>query len=45
MAGIMGIANRASYVSSKHAVVGLTREMTMEVGHLGIRVNAVAPGI
>jgi NAD(P)-dependent dehydrogenase (short-subunit alcohol dehydrogenase family) len=45
MAGIMGIPNRASYVSSKHAIVGLTREMAMEVGQLGIRVNAVAPGM
>jgi meso-butanediol dehydrogenase/(S,S)-butanediol dehydrogenase/diacetyl reductase len=44
-AGIMGIPNRASYVSSKHAIVGLTREMAMEVGELGIRVNAVAPGM
>jgi meso-butanediol dehydrogenase / (S,S)-butanediol dehydrogenase / diacetyl reductase len=45
MAGIMGIPDRASYVSSKHAIVGLTREMAMEVGALGIRVNAVAPGM
>jgi meso-butanediol dehydrogenase / (S,S)-butanediol dehydrogenase / diacetyl reductase len=40
-----GHSNRASYVSSKHAIVGLTREMAMEVGPLGIRVNAVAPGM
>ncbi|MGE8163798.1 SDR family NAD(P)-dependent oxidoreductase [Paraburkholderia sp. NPDC080076] len=45
VAGIMGIPNRASYVSSKHAIVGLTREMAMEMGPLGIRVNAVAPGM
>jgi NAD(P)-dependent dehydrogenase (short-subunit alcohol dehydrogenase family) len=45
LAGIMGVPNRASYVSSKHAIVGLTREMAMEVGELGIRVNAVAPGM
>jgi NAD(P)-dependent dehydrogenase (short-subunit alcohol dehydrogenase family) len=45
MAGIMGIPNRASYVSTKHAVSGMTREMAMEVGALGIRVNAVAPGM
>ena len=45
MAGIMGIPNRARYVSSKHAIVGLTRAMAMEVGPLGIRVNAVAPGM
>jgi meso-butanediol dehydrogenase / (S,S)-butanediol dehydrogenase / diacetyl reductase len=45
MAGIMGIPRRASYVSAKHAVTGMTREMAMEVGPLGIRVNAVAPGM
>ena len=45
MAGIMGIPNRASYVASKHAISGMTREMAMEVGPLGIRVNAVAPGM
>lgn len=45
MAGIMGVPNRASYVSSKHAVSGMTREMAMEAGSLGIRVNAVAPGM
>lgn len=45
MGGIMGVPNRAAYVSSKHAVSGITREMAMEVGVLGIRVNAVAPGM
>lgn len=45
MAGIMGIPNRAAYVSSKHAVVGITREMAMELGAHGVRVNAVAPGM
>jgi meso-butanediol dehydrogenase/(S,S)-butanediol dehydrogenase/diacetyl reductase len=44
-AGIMGLPNRASYVSSKHAIVGLTRAMAMETSALGIRVNAVAPGL
>jgi len=43
--GIMGVPNRAAYVSSKHAVVGLTRELAIEVGTAGIRVNAVAPGM
>jgi NAD(P)-dependent dehydrogenase (short-subunit alcohol dehydrogenase family) len=45
MAGIMGVPKRAAYVSSKHAIVGLTREMAIEVGTAGIRVNAVAPGM
>jgi meso-butanediol dehydrogenase/(S,S)-butanediol dehydrogenase/diacetyl reductase len=41
----MGVPGRAAYVSTKHAVVGLTREMAMEVGRQGLRVNAIAPGM
>ena len=44
-AGIIGIPNRPVYTASKHAVVGLTREMAMDFASLGIRVNAVAPGM
>ena len=43
-AGLMGVPNRAAYVAAKHAIVGLTREMAMELGAYAIRVNAVAPG-
>jgi meso-butanediol dehydrogenase / (S,S)-butanediol dehydrogenase / diacetyl reductase len=45
IAGIMGQAGRAAYVTSKHAMVGMTRAMAMELGEVGIRVNAVAPGV
>lgn len=34
----------AAYISSKHAVVGLTRTFARELGPRGINVNAVCPG-
>ena len=42
--GVVGGTQRTAYVASKHAVVGLTKEMAMELGDKGIRVNAVGPG-
>jgi NAD(P)-dependent dehydrogenase (short-subunit alcohol dehydrogenase family) len=39
-----GSAGFAHYVASKGAVIALTRSMAREVGPLGIRVNAIAPG-
>lgn len=43
--GVMASPNRAAYTASKHAVVGLTKEMAMEFGDKNIRVNAVGPGV
>lgn len=37
--------NRPAYVASKHAVVGLTKELGLEFGQTGIRINAVGPGV
>jgi len=45
VAGLMAVPNRAAYVSSKHAVVGLTKEMAIELADQNIQVNAVAPGV
>ena len=43
--GVTAAPNRAAYTASKHAVVGLTKEMGLELGETGIRVNAVGPGV
>jgi NAD(P)-dependent dehydrogenase (short-subunit alcohol dehydrogenase family) len=42
---INGSAGFAHYVASKGAVIALTRAMAREAGPLGVRVNAVAPGL
>ncbi|MEV5411327.1 glucose 1-dehydrogenase [Thermopolyspora sp. NPDC052614] len=34
----------AAYTSSKHAVLGLTRQLAFDYGKHGIRVNAICPG-
>ncbi len=45
VAGLVGVPNRAAYVASKHGVVGLTKEMSMELADKHIQVNAIAPGV
>lgn len=44
-AGLLGVPNRLSYVASKFGISGITKSMSPELGPLGIRVNAVAPGM
>jgi NAD(P)-dependent dehydrogenase (short-subunit alcohol dehydrogenase family) len=44
-AGVLGVPNRLSYVASKFGISGITKSMSPELGPLGIRVNAVAPGM
>lgn len=40
-----GVPGFLHYVASKSALVGMTRSMATELGDLGIRVNAVMPGL
>lgn len=42
--GKLGKPGLSTYVTAKHAVNGLTKAMALEVGTLGITVNALCPG-
>lgn len=44
IAGIRGLANSSLYCTSKGGVTNLTRELAVEHGENGIRVNALNPG-
>lgn len=45
LAGVMGISEgQAAYCGSKHGVVGLTKQLAIELAPHGIRVLGVAPG-
>ncbi len=37
--------NSAAYTTSKHGVLGFTRALAAELGHEGVRVNAIGPGL
>lgn len=45
MGGVIGFANAALYIASKHAVLGLTKTASIEWFRQGVRVNSICPGL
>ena len=45
LSGKVGLAGQTNYSAAKAGIVGLTKAAAKEVAHLGVRVNAIQPGL
>ncbi len=45
ISGKVGFVGQTNYSSAKAGIVGLTKAAAKELAHLGVRVNAIAPGL
>ncbi len=45
ISGKVGLVGQTNYSAAKAGIVGLTKTAAKELAHLGVRVNAIAPGL